>query len=103
MRELGKSLPETGYKEKYVTIYRATNEGKFKSKDYVTRSLKFAIGHAEHQAAMEDEPCAVIKILALAKDVYEAYNPGEYFYDGPEIKGKIVKTVTALSKRLLTK
>lgn len=94
-RKFGKSLPETGYKNKYVTIYRAALIKSFRPNDYVTLSLKWATGHAEHTAAYEEEPCHVLSAMVLASDVYEAYNPGEYFYGGNEIQGKVVKTVTA--------
>lgn len=89
-RTLGRSLPETGYEYRKVKIYRATNEKNFKPKDYVTRNLKFATGHAEHQAAVNDEPYWVLESIVEAKDVYEASNPGEYFYNGPTVPGKIV-------------
>lgn len=84
-RQKGKSLKETGYPYKYVKIYRAVlaNIDKFNSMDYVTRSLKFATEHADHVAAVEDEKAHVLELMARAEDVYEAYNPGEYFYDGP--------------------
>jgi len=89
-RQKGKSLPEAGYEYRYVIIYRATNELEFKSMDYVTLSHKWAKAHAEHQTAIEEEPYHVIKAMVLANQVFEAYNPEEYFYDGPTIPGKIV-------------
>jgi hypothetical protein len=89
-RAKGRSLPETGYEYRRVKIYRAANDQNFKPMDYVTRSTKFAIEHAEHQAAVNDEPFWVLEAMVFAKDVYEAYNPGEYFYDGPQTPGKIV-------------
>jgi hypothetical protein len=90
--ERGKCLPETGYKEKYVVIYRAvvTTEMMLHSMDYVTRNQNWAIGHAQHVAVVEGENAHVLRVMVLAKDVYEAHNPGEYFYDGPEIKGRII-------------
>lgn len=103
-RKLGKSLPETGYQYSKVKIYRASPDRRFRQNDYVTLSLKFAIGHAEHQAAVEEEPYLVIEATVQAKDVYEAYNPGEYFYGGPAIdNAKVTKKVEArlLSKRRL--
>jgi hypothetical protein len=90
-RQKGKSLPETGYAHTYVVIYRGVvaTETMFHSMDYVTTNRRWAQGHAEHVAAVEGENAHVLRAMVLAKDVYEAYNPGEYFYDGPEIKGKI--------------
>jgi len=88
-RQKGKSLPETGYPHRYTTIYRATNEFEFKSMDYVTLSRKWAKEHAEHQTAVEEEPYHVIRAMVQADQVFEAYNPGEYFYDGPTIRGKL--------------
>lgn len=94
-RTHGKTLPEIGYKDKYVRIYRAVplTETKFKSMDYVgvdAYGLRFAKGHAVHQAAIENEAYHVITALVLAQDVAEAYNPGEYFYIGTEVNGRIV-------------
>lgn len=91
-RELGPSLRDQGYEFDYVTIYRAVlaTETTFKSKDYVTRSIKFAKEHAEHIAAVEEEPAHVLRAIVRSSDVYSAYNPGEYFYDGPEAKGKVI-------------
>ena len=87
-RKLGKSLPETGYAMRKVIIYRAVTGDvtEFKLNDYVTRSLKFARGQADHNAGMGDDSI-VLKAMVDAGDVYEAYNPGEYFYNGPVVKG----------------
>ena len=95
-RQGGKSLPETGYEYPSVVIYRgvlATAPG-FMPNDYVTRSKKFAIGHADHVAAVEDEYAVVLQAVVPATDVFEADNPGEYFYKGPQINGKVVYTTT---------
>jgi hypothetical protein len=91
-RQKGKSLPETGYKDNYVVIYRGVLkvETMFRSMDYVTLNRRWAIGHAQHVAAVEGEPVHVLRAMVLAKDVYEAYNPGEYFYDGPIIAGRSI-------------
>lgn len=93
-RKLGPSLVDQGYEFKKVRIYRAmlASSGKFNSMDYVTRSLKFAKEHADHVQAVEDEPAHVIEAIVNASDVYDAYNPGEYFYNGPEITGKVIYT-----------
>ena len=91
-RKVGRMLPETGYPNKYTTIYRAVpaNITSFKDRDYVTLSRKFAIEHCEHMFATEEEPYHVLSALVKAKDVAEAYNPGEWFWIGPETKGKVV-------------
>ena len=93
-RQKGRSLPETGFKYRYATIYRAVKQGvnEFSPMDYVTLSRKFAKGHADHQFAVEEEPYVVLKAFVPAKDVFEAYNPEEYFYDGPGVQGKIIYT-----------
>lgn len=90
-RQKGRSLPETGYKEKYVRIYRAVpiNINTFSPMDYVATAFLFAKKHAEHGAAIDDEPHHVISILAKASNIYEAYNPHEYFYDGPPVAGRV--------------
>lgn len=94
-RQHGKSLPETGYDARYVTIYRAVLQGviEFNPMDYVTLNKRWAVEHAEHTAAVEEEPAVVLQAMVKAADVYEAYNPGEYFYDGPPVRGKVVKRV----------
>lgn len=91
-RAKGRSLPETGYEFRHAKIYRATkaSETTFKPMDYVSLSLKFTRGHAEHQAAVDGEPYHVIAAMVPASTVFEAYNPGEFFYDGPEVSGKQV-------------
>ena len=58
--------------------------------DYVTLSLKFAKGHAEHNLSINEEPSAVISAMVSASSVFEAYNPGEFFYDGEMVQGKVV-------------
>jgi hypothetical protein len=89
-RQKGKALPDTGYKDAYVVIYRGvlTTVSTFQSMDYVTLKRNWAIEHAQHVAAVEDEPAHVLRALVPAKDVYEAYNPGEYFYDGKTVRGR---------------
>lgn len=89
-RQKGKALPDTGYKDAYVVIYRAvlTSVSEFRPMDYVTLRRRWAIEHAQHVAAMEGEPAHVLRALVRAKYVFEAYNPGEYFYDGPEVTGR---------------
>lgn len=91
-RVLGPSLTDQGYEYAYVKIYRAvlSSIDTFKPMDYVTRSLKFAQEHADHIQAVEGEDAHVIQVLVKASDVYNAYNPGEYFYNGPEKKGKVI-------------
>lgn len=95
-RHKGKSLAEQG--QPWVVIYRglvASAGNLFRSMDYVTCSRKFAIDHAEHLSVTEVEPTIVIRAMVKGDKVFDAYNPGEYFYDGPEIKGTIIKQFKA--------
>ena len=55
--------------------------------DYVTLSRKWA----KEQTAVEEEPYHVIRAMVSADQVFEALNPGEYFYDGPTIPGKPIR------------
>ncbi len=91
-RTKGKSLPETGYTLSVASIYRAVPAGvsTIKPMDYVTRTKKWAQGHADHVAAVEEEEAVVLKAMVKAADVYEASNPGEYLYDGPAVRGRVV-------------
>lgn len=88
-RELGKSL-SSQINTPFITIYRAApmNANAFFDKDYITLSKKFAIEHAENNHVYHDEPYHVIQALVSTKDVYDAYNPGEYFYSGPDKKAR---------------
>lgn len=88
-RELGKSLSNQ-INTPFVTIYRAApmSANTFFDKDYVTLSKKFAIEHAENNHVYHEEPYHVIEALVSTKDVYDAYNPGEYFYSGPDKKAR---------------
>ena len=91
-RSLGKGLPETGYQYSKATIYRAVAHDVtlINDMDYVTMSLGFAKGHADHQAAVEDESYHVLRARVPANTVFEAYNPGEFFYHGPSVQGQVV-------------
>ena len=91
-RRRGRSLPETGYTLSVVSIYRAVPRGvtAIKPMDYVTRTKKWAEGHADHVAAVEEEESIVLKAMVKSADVYEASNPGEYFYDGPAVRGRVI-------------
>jgi len=91
-RTKGKSLPETGYTLSVASIYRAVPAGvtTIEPMDYVTRTKKWAQGHADHVAAVEEDEAVVLKAMVKAADVYEASNPGEYFYDGPAVRGRVV-------------
>jgi hypothetical protein len=60
--------------------------------DYVTLSREFAKKHADHQVVVEEEPYHVLRAMVSGDRVFEAYNPGEYFYDGPVLPGKVVYT-----------
>ena len=85
-RRHGKTLPETGYEYRLVRIYRAVNATvmAIKYMDYITLSLKFAKGHADHMAVAEEDDQVVLSAIVEASKVAEASNPGEYFYIGKE-------------------
>jgi hypothetical protein len=96
-RQLGRPLSEDPrIKAKgieYVKLYRAVQAGvqEFHDMDYCTLNRDFAIGHAEHGAAVEEEPYWVIEGVFPVSWIYEAYNPGEYFFhrkDGGSSRGK---------------
>ena len=74
----------------FVSIYRACDikEFEFKDRDYVTLSQKFAVEHAENGHVYHEEPQHVIKTLVSTDNVFDAYNPGEYFYCGKNKTGK---------------
>ena len=93
-RQMGQSLPDTGYTSSQVIIYRAVAKEvtEIKQEDYVTLSEKFAREHADHMVVTEEEPYVVLKALVNASDVYEAYNPGEYFYNGSPTSGQVIYT-----------
>lgn len=95
-RTKGKSLPEKGYQYKYVRILRAMDEKNniINRMDYVTLSEKFAKEHADHMAIVEDTPYHVVSANVKSENVFEAYNPGEYFYDGEPVAGKVVYVTT---------
>ena len=80
---------------KYIYIYRACDARvkTFKPYDYVTMSKKFAFEHAQTSAAYHEEPQHILKLMVAAKDVYEAPNPGEFFYTGPEKTGQVFQEV----------
>ena len=73
----------------FVTIYRACAKDQlfFKNKDYITLSKKFAIEHAESGHVYHEEQQHVIRAVVSTKNVFDAYNPGEYFYFGEDKKG----------------
>ena len=94
-RKRGQNLLQSGYEYRSVVIYRAalpSDEILQGKNEYVTRSKKFAIEHAEHQAAVNEEPFVVFRYMAQSESVFEAYNPGEYFYGGKPIPGKVIYT-----------
>lgn len=96
-RQYGNRIDTTDITSKYVYIYRAVTatQDYFLPEDYVTPSLKFAKGHADHTAVVHEEDQHVIMLRVEATDVYEATNPGEWFYDGPKKKGRRVYFVDA--------
>lgn len=68
----------------FLPVYRAcpVTVTRISPMDYVTRNLKFATTHAEHMAAVEGQSYHVLKIVVRSNAVFEAPNPGEYFFDG---------------------
>jgi hypothetical protein len=87
----GASLKDKGYPLSRCTIFRAMLPGQpLRQMDYVTRSEKFAREHADHMAAVEGETYIVNRYRASTEHVFEAFNPGEYFYDGPAIEGQTI-------------
>lgn len=88
-RELGKSLASQ-IKTPYVTIYRAApmEANEFYDRDYVTLSKKFAVEHAENNHVYHEEPYHVIEALVSTSNIFNASNPGEYFYSGPNKKAR---------------
>jgi len=81
-------------------IYRAVpvTVNTFKEMDYVTKSRKFANEHAESMYWTEEEPYHVIsKVVSNrpnAMTLFNASNPGEYFYHGPEVEGRVTYKAT---------
>ncbi len=96
---MGRSLSDTGHPSSQVLIYRAvaSDVAEIKPEDYITLSEKFARGHADHMVVTEEEPYVVLKALVNASDVYEAYNPGEYFYNGKPTSGQVIYTANPLA------
>ena len=91
-RQYGKTLPETGYTDRFVYIFRAVPQTvtTINYMDYVTRSKRFAYEHADHMAVTTQSNQVVLRAMVEAKDVAEAYNPGEYFYIGQiPVNGRI--------------
>lgn len=89
LRQLGKNLADQ-INTPYVIIYRAApiTANEFFDRDFITLSKKFAIEHAEHNHVYHEEPQHVIQALVSTKNVYDAFNPGEYFYSGENKKAK---------------
>lgn len=90
-RKLGKRISDikgAGYTKVYRAVPNDVDE--FKNKDYVTFSLKFAVEHAENNEVYHEEPQKVIYALISNDKLYDAYNPGEYFYSGPDLKAKTI-------------
>lgn len=93
-REGGKKLSEYPRYQftKSVAIYRArdTQDNKFNTNDYITLLPKFAVEHAESTHVYEEETQQVIKAVVHPDLIVDASNPGEYFYKGDPIEGKVV-------------
>lgn len=90
-RQLGTKLSDK-IGSKFVVIYRAVANGvnEFKEKDYVTPIKRFAVEHAENNHIYYEEPYQVIQALVSTENLYDASNPGEYFYSGKDKKGKVI-------------
>jgi len=90
-RQLGKRLSDTAGK-KLIAVYRAVAKGitTFFDKDYVTLSKKFAVEHAENNHVYNEEQQQVIMAYISTELLFDAYNPGEYFYVGPDKIGKLI-------------
>ena len=82
----------TEIKDKYTTIYRACSaEAKsINPYDYVTRSKQFAVDHMTTCFAYHEEPQHVLRAVVETKYIFNALNPGEYFYVGPPTKRAII-------------
>lgn len=78
--------------DEVVQIFRAqpVTQTSIEQMAYVTRSLKFAKDHAVHMSNTEEVPYHVVRALVPTRSVFNAYNPGEYFYDGSPVNGKSV-------------
>jgi hypothetical protein len=92
-RQKGVQLSTKTYR-KTITIYRAVESGvtKIYDMDYVTLSRKFAVEHAENNAVVYGKDYVVLKATVPTDNLYEATNPGEYFYSGRDIRGGLIYT-----------
>lgn len=90
-RKLGQRLASQ-VNTPYVTLYRAApiNVIEFKDKDYTTLSKQFAIDHAESNHVYHEEPYHVLQAVISTDRIFDAPNPGEYFYSGPPKKAKVI-------------
>lgn len=60
-----------------------------------SKLLKKAIEHAVTTALYKDEPQQVLVASVPADKVFEAQNPGEYIYDGDDLKGAVAFRVAS--------
>lgn len=76
-----------------VRIYRALKGGEtsIRKGDYVTKSVKFAIEHAENNHIYEDEAHDVVTAVVDRKDIENASNPGEYL-SKIDVEGQTIYT-----------
>lgn len=76
-----------------IRIFRALPKNKtiIRKGDYVTKSVKFAVEHAENNCIYEEEPFDVITALVNNTDIKDASNPGEYLAT-TDIKGEKIYT-----------
>jgi len=94
---MGQTLLAAEPSRRFRTIYRGVLAviTEFKPDDYVTLKRAWAITHAGHIAAVEEEDAHVIQATVRAEHVREAPNPGEYFYVGPSVRGRAIKRIAA--------
>lgn len=52
--------------------------------------------HASSMAVSYEDEHQVIVARVMSSNVYEASNTGEYFYDGPNMEGKVVMSIDTL-------
>jgi len=87
-----------------TTIYRAvpSSHKEIRKNDYVTKSLKWAIDHAEHVSFMDQEDSFVLRAKVKPEEVIDAFNPGEYRYVGEDIDNQNLEEVKRIEFDPLT-
>jgi len=76
-----------------VRIFRALLGGKktIRKGDYLTKSVKFAVEHAENNHIYEDEAHDVVTVVVNEDDIEDASNPGEYL-SKINVEGDVIYT-----------